>query len=88
MSQSMPEMPDPSLEVIISTFATQAAVALGQVPNPVTQQTETDLEQAKYAIDLLQVLEEKTKNNRNEAEESLLTDVLYKLRMIFIDAKK
>ena len=88
MSQSMPEMPDPSLEVIISTFATQAAVALGQVPNQVTQQTETDLEQAKYAIDLLQVLEEKTKNNRNEAEESLLTDVLYKLRMIFIDAKK
>ncbi|MEM8884789.1 MAG: DUF1844 domain-containing protein [Planctomycetota bacterium] len=88
MSQSMPEMPEPSLEVILSTFATQAAVALGQVPNPVTQKTETDLEQAKYAIDLLQVLEEKTKGNRNESEEALLTDVLYKLRMIYIDAKK
>ena len=81
------EMPQPSLEVIISTFATQAAVALGQVPNPVTNETSTDLEHAKFAIDLLQVLDEKTKNNRNEDEEKLLTDVLYKLRMIFIDEK-
>ena len=81
------ELPPPSLEVIISTFATQAAVALGQVPNPVTNKTEDDLEQAKFAIDLLQVLEEKTKGNREENEERLLTDVLYKLRMIFIDKK-
>jgi len=81
------ELPPPSLEVIISTFATQAAVALGQVPNPVTNRTEDDLEQAKFAIDLLQVLEEKTKGNREENEERLLTDVLYKLRMIFIDKK-
>ncbi|MHC4939811.1 MAG: DUF1844 domain-containing protein [Planctomycetota bacterium] len=82
------ELPPPSLEVIISTFATQAAVALGQVPNPVTGKTEEDMEQAKFAIDLLQVLEEKTKNNRDEAEEQLLTDVLYKLRMIFIDKRE
>jgi hypothetical protein len=81
------ELPPPSLEVIISTFATQAAVALGQVPNPITNKTEDDLEQAKFAIDLLQVLEEKTKGNREENEERLLTDVLYKLRMIFIDKK-
>ena len=81
------ELPPPSLEVIISTFATQAAVALGQVPNPVTNKTEDDLEQAKFAIDLLQVLEEKTKGNREEGEEQLLTDVLYRLRMLYIDKK-
>ena len=82
------ELPPPSLEVIISTFATQAAVALGQVPNPMTGDTEDDLEQAKFAIDLLQVLEEKTKNNREPEEERLLTDVLYRLRMIFIDKRE
>jgi hypothetical protein len=81
------ELPQPSLEVIISTFATQAAVALGQLPNPMTGNTEDDLEQAKFAIDLLQVLEEKTKGNRDEHEEQLLTDVLYKLRLIFIDKR-
>jgi hypothetical protein len=81
------ELPPPSLEVIISTFATQAAVALGQVPNPVTNKTEEDLEQAKFAIDLLQVLEEKTKGHREEHEEQLLSDVLYRLRMLYIDKK-
>jgi hypothetical protein len=81
------ELPPPNLEIIISTFATQAAVALGQVANPVSNETNTDLEQAKFAIDLLQTLEEKTANNRTEDEEKLLTDVLYKLRMIFIEEK-
>ena len=81
------ELPPPNLEIIISTFATQAAVALGQVANPVTNETSTDLQQAKFAIDLLQTLEEKTANNRSEDEEKLLTDVLYKLRMIFIEEK-
>ena len=37
------ELPDPSFEVIVSTFATQAAVALGQVPNPMTNKSEVDL---------------------------------------------
>jgi len=81
------ELPPPSLEVIVSTFATQAVVALGQAPNPVTNKTEVDLEQAKFAIDLLQVLEEKTKGNREESEEQLLTDLLYRLRMLYIDKK-
>lgn len=81
------ELPPPNLEIIISTFATQAAVALGQVANPVTNETNVDLEQAKFAIDLLQTLEEKTKNNRDEDEDKLLADVLYKLRMIFIEEK-
>ena len=79
------DLPPPSFEVIISTFAAQAAVALGQVPNPVTDKTETDMEQAKFAIDLLQVLEEKSKGNRSDEEESLINDVLYRLRMVFVD---
>ena len=43
------------------------------------------MEQAKFAIDLLQVLEEKTKGNRTPEEESLIGDVLYRLRMVFVD---
>ena len=79
------EFPPPSFDVIISTFATQAAVALGQVANPVTNKTETDLEQAKFAIDLLQILEEKSKGNLTDEEEGLMTDILYRLRMLFVD---
>ena len=79
------ELPPPSFEVIISTFATQAAVSLGQVANPVTNKTETDLEQAKFAIDLLQVLNEKSKGNCTEDEEARLTDILYRLRRLYVD---
>jgi len=79
------EFPPPSFDVIISTFATQAAVSLGQVANPVTNKTETDLEQAKFAIDLLQILEEKSKGNLTDEEETLMTDILYRLRMLFVD---
>ncbi len=79
------EFPPPSFDVIISTFATQAAVSLGQVANPVTNKTETDLDQAKFAIDLLQILEEKSKGNLTDEEETLMTDILYRLRMLFVD---
>ena len=78
-------LPDASFDVLVSTFATQAAVALGQIPNPVTNESETDLPQAKLGIDLLQLLEEKTRGNRNDHEEKFLQDCLYQLRMLYID---
>ncbi|MHC4954000.1 MAG: DUF1844 domain-containing protein [Planctomycetota bacterium] len=79
------ELPEPSFEVIISTFAAQAAVALGQVPNPMTGKEEVDLVSAKFAIDLLQVLEEKSRDNCTEEEGGLLNDVLAKLRLLYVD---
>ncbi len=79
------ELPTPDFQVMVSTFATQAAVALGQVANPSTNETSVDLPQAKFAIDLLQVLEDKSKGNLDEAEEKFLNDCLYQLRMVYID---
>ncbi len=78
-------LPPATFEVLVSTFATQAAVALGQIPNPVTRQSDLDLPQAKFGIDLLQLLEQKTKGNRNESEDKFIQDCLYQLRMLYID---
>ena len=78
----------PSFEVIVSTYATQAAVSLGQIPNPITKKTEVDLAQAKFAIDLLQVLDEKTKGNRTAEEDKFLEDCLYQFRMVYISKAK
>ena len=78
-------LPEATFQTLVSTFATQAALGLGQIANPATNKTETDLGQAKYAIDLLQLLEEKTKGNRDEDEEKFLQDCLYQLRMVYID---
>ena len=66
------------------------AVALGQMANPATQRTDVDLAQAKFAIDLLQVLEEKSAGNTTEEERAFLDQCLYQLRMLYIDksAKK
>jgi len=79
------DMPEPTFELVVSTFATQAAIALGQMPNPGTKEVVEDLDQAKFAIDLLQLLEEKTRGNLNEAEEKFLKNCLYQFRMVFID---
>ncbi len=78
------QLPEPSFQILVSTFATQAMVGLGQMPNPVTNEATEDLEQAKFAIDTLTILEQKTKGNLSDEEEKFLSDILYQLRMVYI----
>jgi hypothetical protein len=84
----MEQLPDPTFEVLVSTFATQAAVGLGQIANPATNETRIDLPHAKFAIDMLQLIEEKSAGNRTKEEDEFLADVLYQLRMVYIDKNK
>jgi len=81
-------LPDASFDVLVSRLATEAALALGQIENPLTKKRETNLPHAKLAVDLLQVLSDKTKGNLTEEEEKLLGEYLYQLRMVYINAKK
>ena len=81
-------VPDATFEVLVSTYATQAAEGLGQVPNPATNETTVDLAHAKFGIDMLQLIEEKTAGHRTADEDKFLADVLYQLRMVYIDASK
>lgn len=79
-----PQMPPASFEMLVTTLATEAMVALGQFPNPATQETMISLDHATYAIDMLAMLKEKTKSNLTGAEDTMLTDLLHQLRMMFI----
>jgi len=54
------------------------------VPHPATRKQAVNLSQAKYLIDLLGVLEEKTKGNLSVDEERLFKDLLYQLRMRYL----
>lgn len=74
----------PDFSFFITTLALQASIFLGQVPNPVTNKKEEDLRQAKFIIDTLGMLKEKTKGNLNPEETNLLENVLYELRMQYI----
>jgi hypothetical protein len=78
-------LPAPSMELIISNFAIQALIALGEVANPVTRRQERNLEQAKHAIDLLGILDEKTRGNLTDKEKSYLEGTLYDLRMRYVN---
>jgi len=77
-------IPEPDFNFFITTLSLQASIALGQVPNPVTNKKEEDLDQAKFLIDTLGMLKEKTKGNLNPEENRLLENLLYELRMQYI----
>lgn len=62
--------------------------SLGKVPNPVTGKIEKDLIQAKEIIDLLEILDLKTKNNLTPEEDNILKQTLTNLRLNYIDEIK
>jgi hypothetical protein len=69
----------------IAGLAYQAMIFLGDVPNPVTNLIDRNLEQAKFIIDTLAVLREKTKGNLSAKESNLLNSSIYELQMKFVD---
>ena len=77
-------MPPASFEMLVSTLATEALVAMGQVPHPGTGKAELRRNQAQYLIDTLDILRQKSQGNLTPAEQQLLEDVLHQLRMVFI----
>ena len=78
------QMPPASFEMLVTTLATEAMVALGQFPNPATQELSVSPDHARYAIDMLTMLEEKTKGNTTPDEEKMITELLHQLRMMFV----
>jgi hypothetical protein len=78
------ERPPASFTLLVASLAAQVQVSLGLVENPVTGKTERDLAAAKHGIDLLEVIEAKTKGNLDEREAGLLAHLLYDLRMAYV----
>lgn len=77
-----------SFEELLRMVASQALLYLGAFPDPETGRAVVALDLAKFNIDLLAVLESKTKGNLAEAEQKLLTRSLYELRMHYVEVSK
>ena len=77
-------LPEGNLAALISLLATQALFALGLLQIKGQEERKPDLELAKYNIDMLQVLEEKSKGNLTKEEETVLTNTLNELRMGYV----
>lgn len=79
-----PPRPPIDFPSYILSYYTQGCVLLGEVPNPYTNKKEEDLEAAKHTVDILSMLEQKTKGNLSKEEQQLLESVLYELRMKYM----
>ncbi|MDH3197042.1 MAG: DUF1844 domain-containing protein, partial [Candidatus Krumholzibacteria bacterium] len=70
---------------LAAMFQMAAMQHMGKLPNPVTQEVERDLDQARATIEMLEMIQRKTVGNRTPAEEAWLDKVLFELRMNFVD---
>ena len=85
----MTARPEISFNALVVSLATSAAVHFGDAADPSSgEPMPPNLAAAGHMLDLLVVLAEKTKGNLTPDEERFLTQVLYELRMRFIEAKK
>ena len=81
--------PSVSFAHFILSLGTTAAIHFGDLPDPATGETgETDLQAASQMIDLIAMLQEKTRGNLEPAESKLLEDLLYDLRLRFVQAQQ
>jgi len=77
---------DLDFSTFVLSLATSAQVGLGAVPHPETNKSAQNFPAAKQMIDILAILQEKTKGNLTEAESTLLDQVLYNLRIHYVRA--
>ena len=80
-SQADDRVPPATFEFLVHTLFTQALMALGRIPNPITKQSHKNLATARHFVDTLTMLAEKTRGNLTDDERRLLEEVQHQLRM-------
>jgi hypothetical protein len=80
--------PDPDLAALFFMLASSALIHLGKSPDPLTGAARPDLAQARLAIDLLRLLQDKTDGHRTAEESQLLEQLLYDLQMQFVETAR
>ena len=83
--ESLPEI---NFSTFIISLSTQALMHLGEIANPISGTVDADVPAAKQMIDLLAMLKEKTSGNLNPNEDRLVQDILFDLRMKYVEAVK
>lgn len=79
-------LPPASFFTHVTSVATQVMLSLGEMEHPVTKETRRSLPEARFGIDILGMLEEKTKGNLTDQEREYLAQVLTELRMKYVKA--
>jgi hypothetical protein len=82
------ELPEINFSTFVISLSTQALMHLGEIASPMSGKIEVDVPVAKQMIDILAILQDKTRGNLNAGEERLLEDILFDLRMKYVEAVK
>ena len=77
-------LPDPDFKMLIAQFGAQAMMELGEIQNPISGKSEVSLTRAKFTIDVLQLIKDKTEGNLTPEEMQYVDGVLYELRTKFV----
>ena len=88
MSQEIRTKDEQSFMYLIGTFQSSAWIAMGKMKNPMTDKIDRNLDQASFYIDLLDMMQTKTKGNLSEYEEQMLINTVSELKINFIEEKK
>jgi hypothetical protein len=75
-----------NFSALILSLSTSVLVNLGELPDPVSNEKEINLPLAKQSISIIEMLKEKTKGNLTQDEERLIGNMLYDLRMKYVEA--
>ncbi len=83
-SQEVP--PVINFPTFIISLSTQALMHLGEIPDPLSGKMEKEIMVAKQTIDIISLLQEKTRGNLDPEEEKLMNEILFNLRMKYVEA--
>jgi hypothetical protein len=81
-------LPPVDFPTFVLSLGSSALMHLGEAPHPGQQTPKPDLTMAKHTIDLLSMLEEKTRGNLNPSEAQLMENLLFDLRLRYVEATK
>ena len=87
-AQGNPTKEEQLFMYLVGTFQSSAWVALGKMENPMTNRKERKLKQASFYIDLLDMMQNKMKNNLSDYEEQVLINAVSELKLNFIEEQK
>lgn len=78
----------PDFQIFITSLGMQAMVFMGELSNPITNETKVELPRAKYLIETIAMIKEKTKSNLTYEEQKSIDDMLYTLRLKYAEKAK
>jgi len=87
MTDQKPDQKELMFIGLLQSFVSSAWIQLGKQENPLTGKTEVNLKEAQFTIDMLEMIEMKTKGNLSDKEQQILKSALADLKMKYVELK-